>query len=157
MKARIPLTLAAVLLLIVLATEPVIAQGARAVQSGRVARAIGPDAAALLGILLAIFGKLAGLAAVLAAGIFARGKPHEMRVAALAVAAVGGIWTAYDWFCWPYHKVPRSGVLALLGKSAPPSWEFSLLRLLGVGCFAIACVAICAVIAKGGGDGTRNG
>ncbi len=160
MKTRIPLTLAAILLLIVLATEPVIAQSARVAQSGRVARAIGPDAVGLLIILLNIFSKLVGLAAVLAAGIFARGKLHEMKVGALVVAAIGGIWTAYDWLGWPYYKVPRSGLLVLLGKSPPYSWEFSLLRLIGVGFFPIICAAICAVIAKGGddgGNGTQNG
>lgn len=150
MKIRTFLTLGTTLILTLLAVEPAMAQRTRTV---------GHYAPELLIILLALFGKLAGLGATLGAGVFARGKPDDVKFVALLIAAAGGIWTAYMWFKWPYVPIYRTFLgIPLDGPGVKPiSYEFSFLRLIGVGVFAGIGAAICAVITKSkGDDGNRN-
>lgn len=148
MKIRTFLILGITLILAPLAAEPVMAGGERAV--GRYL----PE---LLVLLFALFGKLAGLGAVLGAGIFARDKPVEVKFCAFLVAAIGGIWTAYNWFGLPYKTVHNSLGDVLFRNAPSTSLKFSFGGFILLMCFAVTGALICAAIAKTeGGDGNRN-
>lgn len=117
-------------------------------QAGRIAGQHADDAFRLLPVLFGIFSGLGGVVAVLSAGVYARNKKTDSATnKAMIVAAVGGVWTANAWFGWPFVTVSRAG-FDLLGIAPTEASEFSFLRLIGVGIFAIIGVAICAGIAE---------
>lgn len=86
------------------------------------------DVLPLLPILFALFHKLGGVSAVVAAALYARPKNNEIRNIAALVAFAGGAWTAFAWFGWPFIAETRQGFLGPIETSS-----FSFLRLVGVG------------------------
>ena len=105
------------------------------------------DVLPLIPILFGMFGKLAGLAATVASGLWARSKDESKAGKSALVAAIGGIWCAVVWFGWPMSRHVVEG-----GYFSPDveASEFSLFRLIGVGVFAVLGVVVWATIAFSG-------
>lgn len=127
--------------LLLIGAEDASAQAAKAV--GRSAK-YAPE---LVLIVAALFGKLAGIGAVIGSGLFARGKPDDAKGIAYLVAAVGGIWTAYNWFGWPFREVFHQGSY-WLGTAPSVSSEFSFMRLIGCAILAVIAFVVCAAISE---------
>ena len=145
------LTFATLLLLMVPYVE---ANPARAVKYA-------DDALPLIPILFGMFGNLAGLAATIGSGIWARGKEESKIVPSAIVAAIGGVWCAVAWFGWPMAKT-SSPVFRSGGMFSPGGYdyvetsEFSFFRLIGLGIFAIIGLVAWAAIAFSSKD-KQNG
>lgn len=129
-----------VTLLIVIMQLDAFGQAARGV-----ARGIASEAAPLLPILLQPFANLAGVGAIIGAGLWARGKTQDLQGLAALVAAAGGLWSAYAWLGWPYVTHTQSGWFTSSQVS-----EFSFLRLFGMGIFALVGFVVCAAFSNPG-------
>lgn len=92
------------------------------------------DILRFLPILLALAGKLAGVAAVIAAGVLAKDKgTDEAARYAVIVSLVGGAWTAYSWFGWPV-------------VSSDSGTRFSFFAFIGMVIFAFLGIVACTAI-----------
>jgi hypothetical protein len=93
---------------------------------------------------MGMFGKLAGVVAIVASGIWARGKEKNRIGPSAFVAAIGGIWCAVAWFNWPMTKRVIPGGFFSIAREVS---EFSILGFVGVGLFALFGLTAWAVIA----------
>ena len=113
------------------------------------------DALRLAPLLMGLFGKLAGLVAVVSAGIYVRDeRRRRAELVAYLVAIAGGAWTAYAWLGLPFvrHAGARHGWAAWLGSPGPDAVAISFTGLIGLAAFAAGGVGACALIARVLGD-----
>ena len=124
-----------------LAQSEVCGQAARNIARGAAAM----EAAPLVPIFLQLFGNFGGVGAMISAGIWARGKTADLQGFAALVAAAGGLWSAYAWLGWPFVTYTRSGWFTSSQIS-----EFSFMRLLGMGIFALVGVMVYSAFSNPG-------
>lgn len=100
------------------------------------------DALRLAPLLMGLFGKLAGVVAVVSAGIYVRDeRRRQAERIAYVVALAGGAWTAYAWLGLPFVR-PRG--------PQPESVALSLTGLIGLLAFAAIGAGATAWIARSG-------
>lgn len=100
------------------------------------------DALRLAPLLMGLFGKLAGVVAVVSAGIYVRDeRRRQAERIAYVVAIAGGAWTAYAWLGLPFVR---------LGGPQPESVALSLTGLIGLLAFAAIGAGATAWIARSG-------
>jgi hypothetical protein len=110
----------------------------------------------LLPLLVIVFGlaeKLAGIAGVIGAGIYAmEHKEHkETLILAKLVAGISGAWFTYAWFGWPWitnfrwvRVVHADGIV----WKEVPAYTFSFRNFLGCIFFAVVGIIVCSVMAN---------
>jgi hypothetical protein len=113
------------------------------------------DALRLAPLLMGLFGKLAGVVAVVSAGLYVRDeKRRQAELIAYLVALAGGAWTAYAWLGLPFvrHAGGGHGWAARLGAAEQDATAFSFMGLIGLAAFAAGGCGLCAWIARARGD-----
>lgn len=143
-RSRVNLSWLATMLILLMEADA-FGQAARGV-----ARGVASEAAPLLPIFLQLFGNFGGLAAIVSAGIWARGKGQDVQGLAKLVAAAGGLWSAYAWLGWPFVTSTQFGWLGLTQTQVS---DFSFMRLLGMGVFALLGMVGCLFFSAGGQQG----
>ena len=111
------------------------------------------DALRLAPLLMGLFGKLAGVVAVVSAGIYVRDeKRKQAELIAYLVAVAGGAWTAYAWLGLPFVRQAGAphGWVAGLGWLGQDAVALSFTGLLGLAGFAAIGACISALIARAG-------
>jgi len=123
---------------------------------GKAARnGLADDALRLAPLLMGLFGKLAGVVAVVSAGIYVRDeRRRQAELIAYLVAIAGGVWTAYAWLGLPFVRQAgaRQGWAGWLGGPGPDVVAPSFTGLIGLALFAAGGVGICAWIARALGN-----
>jgi hypothetical protein len=117
------------------------------------------DALRLAPLLMGLFGKLAGIVAVVSAGLYVRDeKRRQAELIAYLVALAGGAWTAYAWLGLPFVRQPGAqvGWQAWLGGAGQDVVALSFIGLIGLGVFAAGGLGVCAWIAKARGDNPKQ-
>jgi hypothetical protein len=110
------------------------------------------DALRLAPLLMGLFGKLAGIVAVVSAGLYVRDeKRRQAELIAYLVAIAGGAWTAYAWLGLPFIRKAGAwhGWPAWLGGAGQDATvSLSITGLIGLAAFAAGGCGLCAWIAR---------
>ena len=72
-------------------------------QAVKTAARYADDALPFIPMLFSMFSPLAGVAAIITAGLYSRGSQRPSVVHfAILVSIIGGAWSAFAWFGWPF-------------------------------------------------------